>query len=333
MDLGFIQAGFRVGWANDVDRFAVETYRANIGDHAVCGSVLDVLTPTWAPDVVIGGPPCQGFSVIGRMAPDDPRSAHVFHFLELVEQFAPRAFVMENVKSVAANPRWRPLRDEFQHRAEEMGYTTRLMVLNAADYGVPQARERMFLLGVAGDEAPDVPVPTTSHRHPTVREALAQLPPFGTPGNDTVTGARVVPTRDPVMRPTAHAGSLLFNGSGRPLHLDRPAKTLPASMGGNATPIIDQDELATGAEPWVVGYHRHLADGGAPLAAAPDRLRRITVEEAAILQSFPVGFRFCGPRVAQYRQVGNAVPPKLAVAVAQSVLAALADRSAVALAA
>lgn len=333
MDLGFVQAGFRVGWANDVDRFAVETYRANLGDHAVCGSILDVLTPAWTPDVVIGGPPCQGFSVIGRMAPDDPRSAHVFHFLQIVERLHPRAFVMENVKALGANPRWQPLRDELQRRAAAMGYRTRLLVLNAADYGVPQARERMFFVGIADGEVPAAPAPTTAHRRPTVRDALAQLPRFGTPGNDTVTGARVVPTREPVMRPTAHAGSLLFNGSGRPLHLDRPAKTLPASMGGNATPIIDQEELVSGAEPWVVGYHRHLAEGGAPLAEAPDRLRRITVEEAAALQSFPPGFRFSGPRVAQYRQVGNAVPPKLAFAVAQSVALALAGRPVVALAA
>lgn len=95
-------------------------------------------------------------------------------------------------------------------------------------------------------------------------------------------------------------------------------------MGGNATPIIDQDELDNGVEPWVVGYHRHLAEGGEPLASAPDRLRRLTVEECAVLQSFPVGFRFQGPRVAQYRQVGNAVPPRLAYAVASALRSALA---------
>jgi DNA (cytosine-5)-methyltransferase 1 len=125
------------------------------------------------------------------------------------------------------------------------------------------------------------------------------------------------------MRPTAFRGSLLFNGSGRPLHLDGHAKTLPASMGGNATPIIDQDELEHGAEPWVVEYHRRLLNGEPPLTEAPDRLRRITVQEAAALQSFPPAWMFAGPRVAQYRQVGNAVPPNLAQAVARSVREAL----------
>jgi DNA (cytosine-5)-methyltransferase 1 len=112
---------------------------------------------------------------------------------------------------------------------------------------------------------------------------------------------------------------LLFNGSGRPLHLDGRAKTLPASMGGNATPIIDQDELERGAEPWVVEYHRWLQDGNSPLSEAPERLRRITVQEAAALQTFPAAWSFAGPRVAQYRQIGNAVPPNLAEAVARSV--------------
>lgn len=321
LDLGFVQAGFDVLWANDADPQAIETYRANIGPHGVCRDVLDARLPDVRPDVVIGGPPCQGFSVIGRMRADDPRSRHVFHFLDVVRTLEPEAFVMENVKALGANPRWAPLRAELRHRAAALGYATRLVILNAADYGVPQARERMFLLGRRGATAPAAPPPTTSGRPRTVREALELLPRFGQPGNDTVTGARVVPSQNPVMRPTAHKGSLLFNGSGRPLHLDRPAKTLPASMGGNATPIIDQLELDEGLEPWVVAYHRHLLEGGKPHRAAPRRLRRLTVEEAAALQSFPAGFRFHGPRVAQYRQVGNAVPPLLARTVAQSVLA------------
>jgi len=121
------------------------------------------------------------------------------------------------------------------------------------------------------------------------------------------------------MRPTAHKGSLLFNGSGRPLQLDGPAKTLPASMGGNATPIIDQEELEHGASPWVVEYHRHLQNGGKPATKSPKRMRRITVQEAAALQTFPTGWTFAGPQVAQYRQIGNAVPPNLAREVAKVV--------------
>jgi DNA (cytosine-5)-methyltransferase 1 len=332
MDLGFGQAGFELLWANDFDPFAVQTYCHNIAEHAVHGDVLEVLVPAVAPDVLVGGPPCQGFSVIGRMRDGDPRSRHVFHFFDMVESLEPKTFVMENVKALGASPRWAPLRERLTARAGELGYSTQLVVLNAADYGVPQARERMFLLGSRVGPAPQVPLPTTAHTRPTVRDALALLPAYGMPGNDSGTRARIVPSRAPIMRPTAHTGSLLFNGSGRPLHLDRPAKTIPASMGGNATPIIDQEELDEGAAPWVVDYHRHLQNGGRPRRSVPARLRRITVEEAAVLQGFPVGFEFRGPRVAQYRQVGNAVPPPLAKAVAQSVLGALAAVPALAVA-
>lgn len=323
MDLGFAQAGFALTWAIDSDARAVDTYRANLGHHAVCGALpLDAPPADAHPDVVIGGPPCQGFSVIGRMSPADTRSEHVFHYLDIVERLRPPAFVMENVKALATAPRWRIVRDALVARAQSLGYHTRLFVLNAAHFGVPQARERMFLIGVR-DRAPIAPVAVTARQPPTVREVLSQLPPVGRPGNHTLCAARVIPARSPVMRPTAHRGSLLFNGSGRPLELDGQAKTLPASMGGNATPIVDEAELRNGATPWVIEYHARLLAGGQPYTHVPNRLRRITVQEAAALQTFPSDWEFAGPQVAQYRQIGNAVPPRLAFHVASSVLAAL----------
>jgi DNA (cytosine-5)-methyltransferase 1 len=319
MDLGFARAGFDIRWAIDNDAFAVQTYNANLEPIAVCGDVQTIDPPLGVePDLVLGGPPCQGFSVIGRMDPHDPRSQHVDHFFDVVEHLRPRAFVMENVKALAASPRWAPVRERLLDRASELGYARDLFLLNARDFGVPQSRERMFLIGIRG-AAPARPRATTADSPPTVRATLQRLPRFGDPGNDAGCTARVVPASTPIMRPTAHHGSLLFNGSGRPLQLDGPAKTLPASMGGNATPIIDQDELEHGAEPWVVEYHRWLREGNSPLSAAPERLRRITVQEAAALQTFPAEWSISGPRVAQYRQIGNAVPPNLAEAVAQSV--------------
>ena len=323
LDLGFIRAGFNVSWAIDSDPWAIETYNTNLDPHGLCGDILKVDPPSdLCPDILIGGPPCQGFSVIGRMDPGDPRSRHVDHFFDVVETLRPRAFVMENVKALGASPRWEHIRTRLLGRAGKLGYERSLFVLNAQDYGVPQARERMFLVGLL-DGRPVRPVPTTAEQPPTVRNALAHLPRFGEPGNDESCAARIIPARSPIMRPSPFHGSLLFNGSGRPLELDGPAKTLPASMGGNATPIIDQEEAENGAEPWVVGYHRRLQQGGKPLRHVPKRLRRITVQEAAALQTFPPGWRFCGPRVAQYRQVGNAVPPNLAEAVAKSVYEAL----------
>ncbi len=318
LDAGFARY-FDIQWAIDVDAFAVETYNANIAQHAVCGDVLSTRPPDGLrPDLVIGGPPCQGFSVIGRMDPDDPRSKHVQHFFDVVEELEPRAFAMENVKALAVNERWAGIRNGLLDRAEELGYNAELFIVNALDYGVPQARERMFIVGFR-DGAPIEPEKTTGGEPPTVRQTLSKLPRFGEPGNNGMCTARVVPAKTPIMRPTAYKGSLMFNGSGRPLQLDGPAKTLPASMGGNATPIIDQEEFEHGASPWVVEYHQHLRAGGKPARKAPKRMRRITVQEAAALQTFPIGWEFAGPQVAQYRQIGNAVPPNLAREVAKMV--------------
>lgn len=324
LDLGFREAGFELIWAIDSDRDAVATYRENLGDHVVCGKLPEDRPPKGLrPDVVIGGPPCQGFSVIGRMDPEDPRSQHVLNFLDLVEEYEPLAFCMENVKPLATSPRWAVIRDELLGRARELGYEIEMVVLNAADYGVPQARERMFLIGVR-DGKPGVPIPTTKGVPGTVRKALASLPPFGTPGNDTICPAKIVPAPRPVMRPSPHRGSLLFNGSGRVLELDAPARTLPASMGGNATPIVDQDELDAGARPWVVDYHARLVAGRKPVRIAPSRMRRLTVEEAAALQTFMPEWTFVGGPASRFRQIGNAVPPALARAVARSLRDALA---------
>ena len=322
LDAGFARY-FDIAWAIDRDALAVKTYNSNLEPHAVCGDVLETSPPSGLkPDVVIGGPPCQGFSVRGRMDPEDPRSRHVEHFLNVVEELQPRAFVMENVKALAVNARWAATRQRLLDRASELGYERELFIVNAADYGVPQARERMFLIGIQGVR-PTLPKPTSDRCQPTVREALARLASVGEPGNDGLCTARVVPAKKPVMRPTAYRGSLIFNGSGRPLILDAPSATIPASLGGNATPIVDQEELESGAAPWVVEYHKRLQRGGKPLTRAPMRMRRITVQEAAALQTFPQGWTFHGSQVAQYRQIGNAVPPRLSHVIAKMVHAKL----------
>lgn len=323
LDHGFKKAGFKLSGAIDSDPTAVSTYRANVAGDVICGDVSDLGRSLIAePDLIIGGPPCQGFSVIGKMDENDPRSRHVTRFMDVVEARRPRAFVMENVKALATSARWRSRHKQLETRARQLGFQVRTFVLDASQYGVPQVRERMFLIGVQGAE-PLLPSPTTAKRRPSVRATLKKLAPFGEPGNDDPVTARVVPAKKPVIRPSPFRGSLLFNGSGRPLDLDSPARTLPASMGGNATPIVDQEEFAEGMAPWVLGYHAHLLAGGAPKKRAPRRLRRITVQEAAALQSFPQTWKFTGSQVAQLRQIGNAVPPKLAYRVAVSLREAL----------
>jgi DNA (cytosine-5)-methyltransferase 1 len=318
-DIGFRLAGFKPVWANELDAHAAATYSATLGNHVAEGDIDSVAWPErGSVDVVIGGPPCQGFSVAGKMDPTDPRSQHVCRFMDIVEHVAPRAFVVENVKALAVSPRWRSIRKRLEERTDELGYRARMLVLHAADFGVPQRRERMFMIGMRVEEPP-ASIPRTFDYPVTVRQALAHLPAFGEPGNRSRCAAEIVPAKRPVLRSTAFRGSLLFNGSGRVLELDSTAPTLPASMSGNATPIIDQHEVETFAEPWVVSYHRQLRAGGPPVSRAPAHMRRVTVEEAAQLQSFPLGMVFSGPLSAKYRQIGNAVPPPMAFAVAQAI--------------
>lgn len=338
LDLGFAKAGFRPVFANDIDPFAVQTYNllhtvkdpnwraaarrfsghtATSGDIRLVGEKLEEEMA----DLVIGGPPCQGFSVAGRMDPNDPRSRHVFDFLGLVAKVKPRAFVMENVAALARNKRWAEIIAKLKDAAK-LDYKVELIVLNAAHWGVPQARERMFLVGVPHD-GPDFFLgegPTVDSQ-PTVRSTLESLPRAGEPGNEGVCSAIITLAKSPVLRPSPYAG-MLFNGQGRVMGLDRPAPTLPASMGGNRTPIVDEGELYDNEDPWIVDYHKRLfVDQKEPLKKLPRvaRLRRITVQEAAALQTFPRDMPWQGTQSAQFRQIGNAVPPLLAYEVAKGV--------------
>lgn len=342
LDLGFARAGFVPVWANDIDQDAVDTYNRIhkvedpdwagaaslfLGHQAIQGDVrkrAKTLTAGTA-DVVIGGPPCQGFSVAGRMDPEDPRSKHVFDFLGTVARVKPKAFVMENVKALASSRRWVDVLAALEQRMGH-AYEVKTVVLNASHWGVPQRRERMFLVGLPrGAGEFQMPEPPTRGEPPAARSVLEQLPPAGTFGNDSLCTAAITLAKKPVLRASPFAG-MLFNGQGRPIDLDKPAPTLPATMGGNRTPIIDEDQLA-GARPWVEEYHRRVfIDRQPPLHCLPEhaRMRRLTVEEAAALQTFPKDLDWQGRRNARYRQIGNAVPPVLAWHVGRAVMAALA---------
>lgn len=335
LDLGFIAAGFMPVFANDINADAMETYAAAMNMIAerngksfehdiVTGDIrqVEALPAKGCAELVIGGPPCQGFSVAGKMDPNDPRSRHVFDFLAMVERVEPQAFIMENVKALARNKRWAGTMADIRKQAKKIGYKTYLEVLNSADYGVPQTRERMFLVGFRDNGTEyEYPKPTV-REHVGVAQALRSLPAMGQPGNDQTCKAKVTAAKEPILRQSPFAG-MLFNGQGRPMDMNRPAPTLPASMGGNRTPIVDQKTLETGTKQWVETYHSSLMAGGEAVTTTPSRLRRITVQEAAAIQSFPKDMPWHGSQSSRYRQIGNAVPPKMAFAVATSVAEAL----------
>ena len=323
LDYGFHLAGFTTKFAYDSDASAIQTFNELIpGKVGICKDIDAAEMPSRGSiDVVIGGPPCQGFSVAGNMDPNDPRSRHVWRFLEVVGQISPSAFVMENVRHLGENDRWASIRNGLVNGARAMGYQTRLFVLRASDFGVPQNRDRMFLIG-AKEFEPTEPIRTSAELPPTARLALNELPRVGRPGNSRLATAEITLAVNPVLRRSPFAG-MLFNGAGRPINLDAPCLTLPASMGGNKTPIIDQQWLdGVTARSWVHDYHEHLWNGGSPygMRDLPNFLRRLTIEEAARLQSFPTDMKWKGPNSAVFRQIGNAVPPLLAKAVALSLM-------------
>ncbi len=318
LSLGFAAGGFRPVVAVEADPDAAATYAAAHPDtDLLVGDIAEVDPTPWRGriDLVAGGPPCQPWSLGGlRRGRADPRDG-IPQFLRVVAELRPRAVVMENVAGLTRGGA-RAAFDDVLAALADLGYTVDHRVLQAADHGVPQRRERCFVVGLADPRAAAAfawPTPTHGpgrrRPHRPVGEVVAPEP-VGAANGSIVTYAR-----RPSLRPDPYHGQV-FNGGGRPLDLARPAPTLLASMGGNKTPWVDRDGI-------VPDYHRHLVDGGPPRHGTVPGARRITVAEAAAIQTFPPSMRFAGARSSQYRQIGNAVPPRLAEAVASRVRAAL----------
>ena len=348
LDMGFIRAGFVPVMSNDLFDDALDTYEASIGklcemfptsdiaqsESQGCHTVIrgdinahvDVSSIGYA-DLVIGGPPCQGFSLAGKQLADDERSKNVFTFLTVVDSVRPKMFVMENVANLCTNKRWESVINAIMDMVGDFGYTAHINVLNAADFGVPERRLRMILIGMRNDEFASLNSdldfltvhPTVEEEdYVTVRDTLSRLPHYGDDGNDTYVSARIVPSKNPILRKSPYAGYML-NGQGRVIDLDSVCPTITASFGGNATYTIDQEALDTGCENWAKLYQRYLLDGGVPYTAdmVPDRLRRMTFEETSAIQTFPEWYQWHGKASSMFKQCGNAVPPLMAFEIAQ----------------
>lgn len=149
LDLGFEYAGFRVIWANDISKNAVDSYAINFGIRPVCSDLAQLSTDEIPyADVIVGGPPCQSFSLVGKRRPGDERGQLVFLFLEVVRRKRPRAFVMENVPGLAASRvDGHRLTDVLADEFRRVGYNVDVVKLTATDYLVPQRRQRVFILG------------------------------------------------------------------------------------------------------------------------------------------------------------------------------------------
>lgn len=370
--LGVEQAGFDVVAAVEFDPIHAATHHINFPlCKTLCKRVEDVKgnqvleaadIAGRAPDLVIGGPPCQGFSLIGHRVLEDSRNALVFHFLRLVRELRPRYFVMENVPGMATGAHTQLLH-ELIERFEKADYQVALpyRTLNAVGYGVPQLRDRLFLLGArVGEPLPIYPLPTTSPgtaggnngtrdqglglglpATPTVSMALDGLPPLeshdalfksdelpvscrGEPKHTLarhLAGCEDDPT-DFGYRRRDQASTL--TGCRRARHTDVSVTRFQSTEPGRTEPVSRFYRLPPD------GYSNTLRAGTAsnrgaftaPRPIHPRVPRCITVREAARLHTFPDWFRFHSTIWHGFRQIGNAVPPMLGRAVGAAVMSA-----------
>jgi DNA (cytosine-5)-methyltransferase 1 len=327
MDVGFTSAGFNVVWANEFVKHAAETYKSNHPNtNIVVGDInahIDEI-PVNDIDCVFGGPPCQGFSVAGKMDINDPRSQLVFSFMQVVAKVKPNCFVMENVKALAKLEKFSNIREELYKKADALGYKADFFLLNSKNFGVPQARERVFFIGFKKELKKNINYENFIIKQKNeikVKDIFLKLGKASTDDNPLTCKAKITIAEKPILRKSPYAG-MLFNGMGRPIKLDGVANTLPASMGGNKTPIVDEGFLFDGKENWIENYHNAVFYNKEipKFGDAPSQLRRITIKEAALIQTFPEEYKFAGPISSQYTQIGNAVPCKLAEAVAGVVI-------------
>lgn len=290
LDLGLMQAGHSVVWANDIFLEAAATYRNNIGDHIDTRDIRAIPSDEVPDcDVVVGGFPCQGFSVANRGRNDeDPRNQLFREMVRVVRDKQPMYFVGENVKGLLSMGKGKAL-GEIEEAFAAVGYRVRHSLVNTADYGVPQLRIRLLILGVRKD-VPDVVdfPPTPTHANPenpqlferlpwkSVGEALSHLP--------EPDAGRHIPNHE-------HSRyKLRFNGHLGHRFID-PAKPAPTVT-------------ARGDE-----------HGGVVVLHHPGNHRRMTARELAAVQSFPDTFVFSGAKTSAYRQIANAVPPLLGEAI------------------
>ena len=216
----------------------------------------------------------------------------------MVEEVQPNAFLMENVPGLVAGDRFKYLSkviDQF----EDLGFQVAWRVLNAAEYGVPQKRRRLFVVGLRNMMF-EFPEPTHGPNRPNPFVRVRDVLPREQVGESN--SAKIRYAKNPDLRPRPYDGHL-FNGGGRAINLDEPCHTILAAAGGNKTHFLDAHGL-------VPEYHRHLTQGGKPFTGTLPGARRLTVRESALIQTFPEDMVFRGPKSAQYHQVGDAVPPR-----------------------
>ncbi len=357
MSLGFEEAGFVVAAGLDADELACQTHGANLlskSVHLDIGAVADpvaLMSRLGIPrvDVIVGGPPCQGFSVAGisklrNLAAHDPevkreldqRNALYKEFVEFVRVLQPLIFVMENVPNLSYFGQG-VIANEIKSDFAAVGYQVDDEILNAAHFGVPQVRRRLFFIGSRIGRIWRTPNPAYRDRPRTLCDAIGDLPAVSAPALEE----RVeYTTRDhtdyqALMRSTIRQEDRggIYDHIVRPVR-DDDVQIFAMMQQGQTYGDVPEELRRYRADSFKDKYYKlrwdspgntitaHMAKDGYRYIH-PEQLRTLSVREAARIQSFPDSFRFAGSRSSRYRQIGNAVPPLLARAIGKTLARAI----------
>ena len=291
LDLGFENAGFNIIWANDNNNKVADTYRFNHNNtELVIKSLVDIKSEEIPEcDVIIGGPPCQSWSLAGAMkGKEDSRGQLFYEYVRIIKDKRPKDFVAENVKGIVSKAHISSF-NEIVEMFKECGYSVTYKLVNAKDYGVPQDRERVFIVGIRNDIASNYIFPEPTHQkgnYITLEKAIGDL-------------------RDNPGEWMEGSFSPIFMSRNRRRNWDEVGFTVQAS--GRQTQIhphspemekVDKDK-------W-----QFKKDSG-------KTIRRMSVRECARIQTFPDSFKFLSSSLNEnYKMIGNAVPVKLAESIA-----------------
>lgn len=291
LDLGLTQAGLEVVWANDLYKDAVETYKKNIGNHAVLDDICNIpSTKIPDADLVVGGFPCQGFSVANMTRTStDPRNKLYLEMVRVINDKQPKYFIAENVKGILSLDKGKVIQ-QIASDFERLGYRVQYKLFNCADYGVPQTRMRVIIFGIRNDIDVDIDFPPK----PTHSKDGTHLPKWISVG-EALNHYPEPTEQNDFLNHVCSDYKLRFNG-----HLGHR--------------VIDSNKPS----PTITG--RGDEKGGVVVLHHPNNHRRMTVRETAAVQSFPDDFEFLGAKTSGYRQIANAVPPLLGKALGHMLL-------------
>ncbi|TQR11646.1 DNA cytosine methyltransferase [Psychrobacillus soli] len=303
LDLGFINAGFNIIYANDFDKYAVQSYAHNIGDHIIEGDLSQIDAkdiPTH--DVLIGGFPCQPFSMMGSKQGflDDVRGTLFFDVARIISTHLPKVVVLENVRNLRTHDKGRTL-NTIINTLESLNYTVQVDLLNSVEFGVPQVRNRLFIVCIRNDIAAEMENPYTFPTPTILDTTQVNLQSVLEENVDSkyYLSHKILPTI------LAHGSGNYYSKSEIDLTIARPLTATMAKMHR-----ANQDNYVT-------------VPSKQAEAAGKTNIRRLTPRECARLQGFPDSYEIIVSDTQAYRQFGNAVTVNVAECIAISLKKAI----------